>query len=251
MSRRRSLGFTLIEFLIALILGMLVVTVGLWLGYQNAQDAQVQELQTAIGSIVNQANATYATNVGYQALDGTTPSMPSLYALNSRLPYGIVNETANQGTPTAAQVGTNWGPITVGVASTTTSGTPACQSTPVGPANDLLTITVSNLPDRACAGLITAVSPTMYDSYVNNSLVGLVPNGMGDRLGVNQAQAGPLCTGNNNTVEFRSLKPLQFADLRNNPITTTMTAAEQACVVPQYTRIQNAMTARETAQNAL
>lgn len=251
MSLRRSAGFTLIEFLVALVLGMLVVAVGLGIGYQHAQDAQVQELQTAVFSVVDQANNTYATNIGYQASDGTTPTMPSLFALDNRFPYGIVNQTSGQTTPTTAQVGTNWGAFTVGVESTSMAATPACQVAPVGAANDLLTMTITQLPDKACAGLMTGVAPSMYDTYVNGSLVALVANGAGSRQGVNQAKAGPLCTGGNNTVKFRFLKPLRFGDLRNQPMTTTMTAQEQACVVPQYTRIQNAMAARESAQNAL
>lgn len=255
MSLRSSRGFTLIEFIIALVLGLLIVAVGLSVGFGRAQDANAQELQSAITQVRQTADGAYAQSIGYVTSDGVPVSGPGLFALDNRLPEGVVN-TAPSGSPTAAQIQNGWGgAFSLGVESTTASATPACAAGPSGAANDLLTITVDKIPSKACITLLSGLAPQMYDSYVNGKLVALSPgpgNGVQGRSGVNVSQAGPLCSAQPvASIKFRSLKPVNIADLRSNPMTSTMTATEQACVTPQYNRIQNAMAAREAAQSAL
>lgn len=256
-ARSLSRGFTVIEFMLALMLGMLVVAVGLSVGYQHAQDVKAQEVGQAILQVRADADAAYSMSIGYVTMDGTQANLPDLYVLDNRLPMGVVNGNPDPAAkPAVADLTNEWGgQFTMGVESSTNTATPACSAAPVGPAHDLLTITVDKVPSSVCMSLITQLSPQMYDTYVNGQLVALTPppgNGVPGRRAVDVTQAGPLCSASDvATIKFRSLKPLMPSSLRGYPLTSTMTAAEAACVQPQYDRVENAMAARETAQNAL
>lgn len=257
MSASLSRGFTLVEFMLALVLGMLVVAVGLSVGYQHAQDVKAKEAGQSVLQVRDLADSAFSMNIGYITSDGILANLPDLYTLDNRLPLGVVNGNADPiAKPAATDLKNEWGgQFSVGVESSTTTATPACQPGPAGPAHDLLTITLDQVPSSVCVGMITQVAPQMYDTYVNNKLVALTPapgNGVPGRRAVDISKAGPLCSaGPTATLKFRSLKPLMPSSLRGNPLTTTMTATEAACVQPQYTRVENAMAAREAAQAAL
>jgi hypothetical protein len=226
-------------------------------GYEHAQDVDGQELTSAILQVRAKADAAYSQGTGYITSTGTTVTLPELFTYDAQLPLGITNAATGTNTPTAAQLGNEWGgSFTVGVQSSTPSSLPACATTGAGPANDLLTITVSKIPAGVCTQLIATIAPQVYDTQVNGHLVALSPapgNGVQGRSGVNFTKSGSFCTSAaaGNTLQFRSLKPLDFSTLRQNPMTTTMTAAESACVTPQYNRVTNAQVARENAQLAL
>lgn len=252
----RRNGYTIIEFMLALALGIVIVAVSVALGVQRSKDVQNQAMGQAVLRVKAMANAACAQSISYMDANGNPVTLPFLYSLNDRLPIQIVNTAAAGSTPTASQLKDIWGgSIILGVESTTNSATPACAAGPTGPANDLLTITLNNVPSSACMQVIGIVAPHMYDTYVDGNLIKLDPPpsaGAPGRNAVDPVQAGPFCSsGSTHTLKFRALKPLNFANLRDHPMTTHITASELACVQPQYNRIQAALAARETAQQAL
>lgn len=253
--RSSSRGFTLIEFILALILGMLVVAVGLSIGYQHAQDVDGQELEGAILRVKTTADSAYGQSAGYVSSTGTVVTLPELYSYDTRLPIGVTNNAPGTDAPTAAQLGNEWGGVfTVTAQNSTATALRSCATAgPVAP-RDLLTITISKIPAGVCSHMIGVIAPQAYDTTVNGALVALAPEpgaGLPGRSGVNYTKSGGLCADAGSTLRFRFLKPLDFSTLRQSPMTTTMTASEATCVQPQYTRVMNALDAREAAQAAL
>lgn len=121
-----------------------------------------------------------------------------------------------------------------------------------GTASDLLSMSVSGVDQKSCMALLANMAPVAYDMYVNNSLIGMSPAPTADSLGrseINVAHAGQLCA-NNSTVKIRILKEVNFNILRHSGH-GTFTPAEANIIVPLYTRMETAMTARENAQSAL
>ncbi len=255
MYTKRCSGFTVIEFALAIIVGLLIVASAVMVGAHRSEDLHAYEAATAILDIRDTAAQAYASNTAYTDSAGTAVTLPLLFGLNNRLPRAVINNAAPGSTPTAAQLGNIWGgTYAVGVASSTNTATPACAVAPVGPAMDILSITITKVPAQACVDMVGQVAPRMYDTTVNGSLVALTPppaSGLPGRGFVKMSQAAPLCNGSANTIVFRALKPLNFSTLRSNPMTSNPTSAELACLNPQYNRVMNAMAARETAQAAL
>jgi len=138
---------------------------------------------------------------------------------------------------------------------------------------DLATITMTGVPNRACTTIISDLSPGLYDTQVNGTLVGLTPvktttSPGRDRL--NMSQALPLCAHDTNTLVLRRLKSYSVSQMRWGPAVLDAVNAHEGDQVtsvdvngnPVYTsqpgnvtanfnRIKAAMTARETAQLAI
>lgn len=232
-------GFTLVETLLALGLGILVM-VAVYIGYATKRtDAEIEILDTAIDVVISKASMAYSSEPGYRLNNGSNRLITSenLAADVGGLPEGFV------ATGNAAQYNNFWN----GQANITAQSSN-------GSIYDLLTITLTNLPTRVCVDLVNRVAPRVYDTRVNNSLVGLTPARNREGLGRNAVKPGqmvPLCQQNGNTVQIRHLKPFNFTIIRSQPIGQTMTAAEDAAITPNYNRIEAALTARETAQNAI
>ena len=240
--------------MLALVIGVIITAIVVSVAVDQQNDAHTQEAAYAVQAIRTQADAAYANSLGYMTTDGAPVTMQALFGYDQRFPRGVYN-TATPGTaPTDDQITNTWGGTYAVTANNTVASAPGACGQAARPPQDLLAITLTQVPSKACNQLIGTLAPQMYDTYINTTLVGLdpAPSAAGPgRRGVRYTQAAPLCDHATNTLVFRWLKPLDFNTLRSYPQTTVMTAAEQACLQPQYTRVQDANTAREAAQLAL
>jgi prepilin-type N-terminal cleavage/methylation domain-containing protein len=255
MRRTVAPGFTLLEFIIAIVLGLIITSLTLVVGADHINDQQAQDATFAVRQITLMANGAYSQNTGYITREGERVSMPILYGLDQTVPRGVVNAAAEGAAPGVGDFQNVWGgTYTVSTGNSVATAAGACGGA-VAPPNDLLVVTLTNVPPKACNQLIGSLAPEVYDTTVNGALVGLGPlpgGGVQGRSAVRYSQAGPLCSRQDrSTLVFRTLKPINFAQLRNNPMTNTLTPTEAACVLPQYNRVQAALAARETAQLAL
>ena len=254
MSKRNQLGFTLIEFILGLVISMIVVATVLAVGISQRQDQEAVETEFAVTSLKAQAQNAYSQSMGFMTADGTPITTQDLFSYGQIFPRGVVN-TAPPGTvPTDSQITNDWGGTIAVSADNSVPTSPAPCGGAARPPYDLLRITLTKVPAKACSQMVGTLAPQSYDTYVNGSLVALdpAPSSAGPgRSSVRYSQAAPLCNHDQNTLVFRSLKPLALYTLRSYPPTTNLTPSESACTLPEYNRVQNAMAAREAAQAAL
>ena len=235
----RQSGYSLVEVMLALGVGLLVM-VAVYAGYTTKRtDAEVEILDAAVDIAIYKASMAYASEPGYRLSNAGNRLITNenLSEDTGGLPEGFVSTT------NTTQYGNFWGGQST-ISAESSNGT----------VFDLLTLTFTNLPSRVCVDLVNRIAPRVYDTRVNNTLVGLTPartrEGLG-RSSVKPGQMVPLCQQAANTIKFRHLKPFNFTVLRSQPIGDTMTPAEAAAITPNYNRIEAALTARETAQNAI
>lgn len=234
-----SRGFALIELLLVLGIGTALM-VAVWAMYATRnEDLRVEQSFDAIDQLVMAADSNYSSSRGYFL--ATTPAQPAtlaqLHAAIGELPDPIIHQGGSSYT-------NPWGGTwTVSAAST------------AGTHLDLLTIALTNLPAQSCVSLVSRMAPRMYDTRVNNTLVGLAPARTTDAAGRNQVRAGqliPLCQQANNTVLFRRLKPINYSMLRDQPMDpNTLSARETTDYLPVFQRVEQAMANREAAQVAI
>lgn len=255
MSNRFSKGFTVLEFIVAMVLALIITALVLTTASDQALAERVGETSSAIQNIQAMADSAYMGSPGYTDASGNTASLPALYLMDNSAPIGISAHPAVPTAPVAADFSNEWGgSFTVTVQSSGNVPPPVAPCTGASqPADDLLTITLSSIPANACGALVMAVAAHDYDTYVNGALVPLspAPTGTSQGRGSVGSLAG-LCSQASNTMVFRSLKPINSNSLQEYPYAPPATQADaNACMAAQYDRVSAAMQARETAQAAL
>lgn len=240
---RTARGFTLVEFILALLVGMLVIIGVLALYYERTQILNGQRTVTAIQTLQETANNGYPNSSGFTTQAdgaGTVASMGELLTISGGvLPEGVVESDGTYKN--------RWGGgFSVSVEST--DGVP-------GVHNDLLVIELNAIPPGPCAAMVGKLAAAMYDTTVNGALVGLAPEATVEATNRNEVrydQMMPLCTaGESNTIRFRALKEFHYASLRAHPFMNTFNATEAALIQPHYARIEAALANREAEQVAL
>lgn len=265
---KRQQGYSLIEVIFAIGIG-LAITAAVWEAYS---DQRVVSRTTNQGKTVvdlfEQLNWVYSNNISFQ----TQPLFDPLIAGQSNPPPGTsANALVSQPASMDQLVAANNGALPEGIQlnngeyQNIWGGTWDVDvgSTDGGLTNDLLAVSINGVPGTECSLLIQQLAPSMYDTTVNNTLVGLTPartNIDPGRQTVDFEQAFPLCNDDEpNTIVFRRLKEIQLSDLRRiKPLTGTLTNEERGettanrhhriSYLSQFNRVQNALNARETAQ---
>ena len=119
--------------------------------------------------------------------------------------------------------------------------------------NDLVAITMTNVPIGQCQQIATVISPKIYDTTINGQVVALTPpptTEMPGRANVDFSKLQADCT-DSNTMVFRQLKNLdpslfvEFDDINRNVFTLNTALAAQLA------RRRAAIQARETVQAGL
>ena len=246
-TRLRQSGFSLIELLLALGIGVLVMA-AVYAAYDGRRtDAEVAVLDADLDALVQKADMAYASSGQYAVIAGSAVPVNAqrLNDVAGGLPSAFIPDASM-----SSGYRTFWGgQATVGAAST--NG---------GVTLDLLTVTLAGIPSTACLDLVGRMAPRMYDTRVNGTLVGLTPartSANQGRFSIRVEQAAPLCSGDSNTVLFRHLKPLDYNAFRSHPAGKNFEPGvdaqsdEATAIQANYTRVEAALAARETAQLAI
>lgn len=242
-SPRHQTGFSLIELLLALGVGVLVMAAAFAAYSGRRSDAEVNVLDADINALIYKANMAYLNNneymqgtaliTGQRLVDAVGP-LPNAFIPDAGMTSGFRHFWGGQATISAA-------------------------STDGGATRDLLTITLADVNADVCIDLVGRLAPRMYDTRVDGNLVGMRPERTALRQGrsdIRVEQVAPLCDGNNQLV-FRYLKPLDYTRFRSLPVTASFTPGEtpgsdeEIAIADNFARIEAALAARETAQLAL
>lgn len=245
--RSRQAGFSLVELMLALGIGVLVMA-AVYAAYDGRRDdAEVSVLVADLDNLVYKANMAYAGNSQYAETGGTVVPLTTQRLNNATggLPAAFIPDASM-----ASGFRHYWGSqVTLGTAST--NG---------GVLRDLLTVSLENVEPEVCLTLVGLVAPRTYDTRVDGTLVGLTPARTASSLGrfnIRVDQVAPLCSQAQNDIVFRYLKPLNYAMFRSVPVTKTFVPGESTdsdeatAIQANYTRVETAMNARETAQLAI
>lgn len=240
-------GFSLLELMLALGIGALVMAVAFAAYDGRRNDAEVSLLDADVSSLVYKANMAYMGSGQYSLGNVTTLiNATRLNDASGGLPSGSFIPDA---TMTSGFRNVWGGQASISAVSSNASTT-----------RDLLQISLANIPPKVCIDIVARIAPRMYDTRVDGTLVGLSPAKTAQsqgRYGIRVAQVAPLCASATNTIVFRYLKPLNYSLFRSLPVSKTFTPGktpqsdEATAIQANYTRIENAMTARETAQLAI
>lgn len=240
-----SRGFTLVEFLLALLVGA-VAMLGVWVAYNDRLETiKAQKTAVAVKTLIADANHVYANSQTFTSQRngaGAVATFADVAAAVPTLPEGLVVVSSGSG----SSYSNYWGG-TFGMTVENSDG-------PSGTNRDMLVFTLDSLPSTACLTLLTNMGLNVYDMRINGTLVGLTPAATAAAQNRNQIrfdQAVPLCFSTGNRVVLRTLKEYSYALMRYHPFLPTMNAEESARVLPQYNRIETAMARREAAQLAL
>lgn len=248
-------GFSLLELLLVISIAMLIA-VGVFRTYKSIdRDTKITQSAALVEKIFHQAAAITAQNNNY--------TIPQAGGTNSALT--TTNFLSSLGSNTEAI--TRMYPPGVNVTTTQIyhpfDGLTNIQSeSSQGTVNDLVAVRLDRVPSAACLSLLQRVAPYgVYDMSVaptsggTNSLIALLPAATADSPGRNTVSVAKGRTACNRSsyvnITFRMLKPLDLPSMRRSNFGVALSPDELARIQPLYTRQQNAMAAREAAQNAL
>ena len=242
-------GFSLIELLLALGIGILVMAAAYAAYDTRRSDAEVAVLDADIDALIYKANMAYLGSGSYTAADAAAVVQP-ISATRLAAAAGGLPNAFDPSASSPSGYRNFWG----GVA------TLGAESTDGGTTQDLFTITLQGIAPRECVDIVGRIAARMYDTRVNNGLVGLSPARSNSALGrsdIRVSQVVPLCQQAANDIKFRYLKPLNYSLMRSLPVASTFkpgqtpNSDEQTAIAGNFTRIEAAMTAREAAQVAI
>lgn len=225
---KKQKGFTLTETILVVAV-ILVLIAFIFIGYRStAMDAEVKKANQEVTMILDAAESITNDRVDYNGL-----TMKMIFDSNA-MPSGVGNSTGSTFL-------NPWGGQYVMSITETKSG-----------AKDLVNLTSYNVPQAACAKIITKLGVSVFEIKVNNKVVALSPpasGGVWNRYQVDVKKAVPLCQSTN-TIIFSNLKPFDTATYLN-PATTEVSGAQLTFAQAQQSRIQAAMQQREQRQLAL
>ena len=245
----RSRGYSLIELILTLGIGS-IIAMAVWSVFGERQVlVRATKQAQAVHSIFYQADRAYASSIEFTVGDGAGGVLPLnlerlSVAARGDLPAELIGDPGDF----TNEWGGRW---TLSTGSAT------------GAFQDLAILETDQVPQSECRMMLQQVSPFIYDTYVNGSLVGLQLNEADSlyRNSLNFTQALPLCQGGNNTLRFRKIKDINLTELRRRrPFYGDLTEEERGDAVSErykqdylthFNRIQAAMTSRENAQLAL
>lgn len=247
---RPQKGYALAELILTLGIGT-IIAASVWSVFSERREAdRATRHAEAINSLLFQADRAYALSIEF----ATEPTP------GNKLPISLDRLVAAASADIPVQIESSpsgfvnyWGG-TWSVNAESTNG---------GGVLDLVVLETTQVPRNECTIILQQVSPYVYDSYVNGRLVGLerTEGNTVARNSLNYSQALPLCMSSN-TMRFRKLKDLNLSTLRKyQPFSGSLTAQErgdapgdrhyQQAYLPNYNRVRAALSARETAQQAL
>lgn len=250
--RRASQGYALVELILTLGIGA-VIAAAVWSVYAERRVLiRGTEHAQAIKLLQAKADEAYALSIEFESDDGSGTGTTEALTL-ARLANASNGELPREVIPSGTLYTHYWGG-TWAMSAESASG---------GAYMDLQVLEMTAVPQGECRIILQQVAPLMYDTHVNGDLVGLelAPGSTIARNSLNYAQSMPLCVATN-TMRFRKLKELNVSDLRRSqPVYGPLTPEErgevdggrhyQEAFLPHYDRMQAAMAARETAQQAL
>ena len=246
-SARRQSGFSLVELLLALGIGVLVMAAAFAAYDTRRSDAEVNVLDADIDALVYKANMAYSNSNQYVQTTGSAAPITAqrLNDAAGGLPNAFIPD---------ASVTSGFSHFWGGEASI------GADSSDGGVTRDLLTLTLADIEPEVCIDLVGRIAPRMYDTLVDGTLVGMGPARTAARQGRNAIrvdQVVPLCAGDQNDIVFRYLKPLDYSIFRSPPVSSSFTPGETndsdeaIAIVGNFNRIEAAMDDREAAQVAL
>ena len=232
-------GFSIIELLMAITIGLLLI-IGVYQVYrENLADTQAKQMADAVRVLLRDAEHVTATRQDFRIDDSG-----SIRALTIN---DIMTFRSNELPPGLNMNGTNvrnsWG------------GLVSMTSTNIGAfSHGLMRVRMAGVPSEVCLRVLSQLAGENYDMFVGADLVGLSPAADADGPGRNTLrfpQAAPLCASAATvTMDFRVLKDIKYTSLRRTPF-DTMTAAETTRVNTWYAHSETALALRETAQLAI
>jgi prepilin-type N-terminal cleavage/methylation domain-containing protein len=229
-------GFSLVEILMAVAIGV-AVTGAVWASYNiQDRDAKVQQTISDVSTIVDAANAIYSNNQSYQTNSSTnTAVLPTIDS--------VVADAGGPLLPSLFGSGAN--------TSNYWSGTWSLSQVNAANANEIK-VDLTAVPDRECVDLVQGIAPKAYLVYVNGALVGMDPAPTTQSSGRSYARPSSAATNcqstgtTGNTVSMRFLKPFNYSSFRSTPYNSPMSAAELANLTPAYNLYTSQMATRET-----
>ena len=242
--KKHQLGFTLLELLMTAVIGMLIAYTAFEFYHVALVDQEVKETADLINFTSNTVNTATATSGNYDIVNAAGTSNPISTA---DIITALGGDTSDFPIGVTVSGNTIYHPFGDLMNVSVDSSSPG--------ADDILHLDFLNIPKDACAELLEKVAQTSYDMSVNGNLVGLTPPssaagpGRGD---IRVYQAAPLCSANpTSTITIRILKEINFSQLRVQPFAPVLNPKESLLIMPLYTRQQNALSAKETAQLAI
>ena len=246
----REKGLALVELIITLGIGALIAT-SVWVAFAERRVISTGSTQAfAVTDLMDLADRSYASSIGFSTGGSGASQSISLDQLAASAQNDLPAGVSVAGGGDVNDFGGAW--------------TVTAESTNGGTTLDLVRIQATNIPRGQCRVMLQQVSPFIYDTRVNGTLVGLERTAgnstLTTRNSLNFAQALPLCQATN-TMQFRRMKAMKLTDLRRiQPFPSTLTPEERGLQPSfsyqenyqfHYDRVQAALSAREAAQAAL
>ena len=118
--------------------------------------------------------------------------------------------------------------------------------------NDMLVITIANVPQQACTRVMGSLAPRLYSMAINNKIEALTPaaaSGAWNRNNIDFTKAG-VKRKKDNTIQIKKLK--EFDTMKYlNPATSELNSTQFNYVAQERARITAAMQSRENTQTGL
>lgn len=242
---KKNLGFSLLELMMSLTIGMLIMATA-YSVYRSAKNDQLVketydiaiDLFQAAQDVTMTKTVFEIDNVGGGTHDVSVGDLVNARGGIEEFPKGIV--LVNTST-----LGHRFGG-NITISSESSNGTD----------KDLLALEFAGIPKGQCLQFVAKLgSSPVYDIFVNDNLVGLAPEATASSIGrseVRYDQASQLCSEESlATIKVRQLKEIHYSKMRAGPYGSSMTPEEDAIITPLYNRQENALLSREAAQLAI
>lgn len=222
---KKQNGFSLVEVILYITVAFAIM-VSVFMTYKKYnEDLNAQKMVAEVDNIIDATESYTISQNNYVGV--TLPLLSQSQSLTPRLSGG--------------QYKTPWGGDYTLATMNSSSGN-----------NDLLVITISNVPQQGCSRMVSAMATRLYSVAINNKIVALTPAASGgawNRNNIDFTKAGSLCQ-NNNTIQVKKLK--EFDTMKYlNPATSELSSTQLTYVTQERARITAAMQSRENVQGGL